>query len=65
MFHANPHPAFQICRHVQDIDPYTHEPVVEVEVLQQLPYPVPDQLLAEVRAKYGQSVWVQSTTMWS
>lgn len=64
MFHST-HPAFQICRYVQDIDPYTHEPVSEVEVIKQLPHPVSDQLLAEVRAQYGTNVWVQPTTVWS
>lgn len=63
--HFKPHPAFQICRYVQDIDPYTNEPVAELEVIEQTLQPVTDQVLAEFRAQYGASVWVQPTTIWS
>ncbi|QQO90349.1 hypothetical protein pEaSNUABM5_00207 [Erwinia phage pEa_SNUABM_5] len=63
--HFKPHPAFQICRYVQDIDPYTNEPVSELEVIKETFAPVTEQTLQEYQARYGANVWVQPTTIWS
>jgi len=65
MSHFKPHSAFAICRHVPDIDPYTNEPIVEVEVLEQTFCPVSEQTLDQFRAQYGADVWVQPTSVWS
>lgn len=57
--------AFQACRYVADIDPYTSQPTIEVEILQQTPVPFTQDQLVALQAKYKDRVWVQETQVWS
>ncbi|AQT28675.1 hypothetical protein YOLOSWAG_196 [Erwinia phage vB_EamM_Yoloswag] len=65
MYGLKTHPAFQICRHVVDIDPYTNQPVTELEIIKEVPYNPPAQELNAIKAQYrGSDIFVQPTCSW-
>ncbi|WOL24445.1 hypothetical protein fHeYen902_099c [Yersinia phage fHe-Yen9-02] len=58
-------PCFEICRMTSDINPYTSEPEVYMEVIQQVMSPVDDKQLGSFQKQYNDpGIWVRESTIW-
>lgn len=59
-----PYECFKIFRHVLDVNPYTHEPETEREIVGET-FADPDKKLQELSAKYpNDNLWYEADQIW-